>query len=205
MIPNWNRAMENASGKYIKILPADDIIYPECLEKQYKILNGDIDHTISMVCCRRNVITDAGKVLFSRGFSSRETSISGFAAINKNIRSGGNIIGEGGAVMFRREIIEKTGNFNSDIFYVLDLDLWYKILLHGNLHVLPSVLSAFRVSAVSASVAVVDKQYDDVSRFIRKIYSQKHYKVSALNCKIGIFKAYVLTMAKKILYKYIVR
>lgn len=205
LIPNWNKAIENAQGEYIKILPADDFIYPECLQLQCAVLDKDIDHKISMVCARRNIINDSGKVLFNRGFSKYELEISGFEAINKNVRSGGNIIGEGGAVLFRKEIIKKTGLFNSTIFYVLDLDLWYKILLHGNLHVLPQVLSAFRVSGSSASVQVVKKQREDLSNFIKKIYANKEYKVSWLNCKLGLIKAFILTEAKKILYKYIIK
>src|SRR6476660_8884800 len=41
LIPNWNMAMSKASGEYIKILPADDLIYPQCLEWQVAILNND--------------------------------------------------------------------------------------------------------------------------------------------------------------------
>lgn len=205
LIPNWNKAIENANGKYIKILPADDFIYQNCLSAQCEILDKDTDERISMVCSRRNIINDLGKILFNRGFSKKEIQISGFEAINKNIRSGGNIIGEGGAVMFRKEIIKKTGPFNSNIFYVLDLDLWYKILLYGDLYCLPEVYSAFRVSINSASVQVVKKQREDVSNFIRKIYKNKEYKVSWLNCKIGLLKAVVLTEAKKMLYKYLIK
>lgn len=205
MIPNWNKAMEHATGKYIKILPADDFIYPGCLEKQVKILEADTNEKIAMVGGRRNIIDDNGKILFNRGFSKSECEVSGFAAINKNARSGGNIIGEGGAIMFRKSILAKTGNFNSDIFYVLDLDLWYKILLHGNYHALPDVVSAFRVSKGSASVNVVKKQREDVSKFINKIYLNKEYQLSWLSCKIGLFKAFALTEAKKILYKYVLK
>lgn len=201
LIPNWNKALENAKGKYIKILPADDFIYQGCLLKQSEILDKDINEEISMVCSRRNIIDNSGKILFNRGFTKKELVVSGVEAINKNIRSGGNIIGEGGAIMFRKNIISKTGEFNSTIFYVLDLDLWYKILLNGNLYALPDVLSAFRISASSASVNVIDKQYQDVKSFINLIYSKKNYKVTFINSKIGIFKAYVLTKAKKILYK----
>ena len=122
-----------------------------------------------------------------------------------NIRSGGNIIGEGGAIMFRKNILIKTGNFNSDIFYVLDLDLWYKILLHGDLYCIPQIFSAFRVSNSSASVQVVKKQRQDVSNFIKKIYENKEYKVSWLNYKIGTLKAFLLSEAKKILYKYVIK
>lgn len=205
LIPNWNKAIENSKGRYIKILPADDFIYPGCLEKQVEILNNDTAEKISIVCGSRNIINDKGKVLFTRGFSKHALQVNGISAINKNIRSGGNIIGEGGALLFRKSIIEKTGFFNSDIFYVLDLDLWYKMLLHGDLYVLPHILSSFRVSAKSASVVVVNQQYADVSGFIKKTYLNKEYKIAWINYKIGTFKAFVLTMAKKVLYKYILR
>ena len=205
MIPNWNKAMEHATGKYIKILPADDFIYPACLEKQVKIMDADTKEKIAMVGGRRNIIDDTGKILFNRGFSKSECEVSGFAAINKNVRSGGNIIGEGGAVMFRKSILTKTGNFNSDIFYVLDLDLWYKILIHGNYHALPDIVSSFRVSKSSASVNVVKKQREDMTNFINKIYLNKEYQLSWLSRKIGLFKSFALTQAKKILYKYVLK
>lgn len=205
MIPNWNKAMEHATGKYIKILPADDFIYPGCLEKQVKIMEADTHEKIAMVGGRRNIIDETGKILFNRGFTKTECEVSGFAAINKNVRSGGNIIGEGGALIFRKNILQKTGNFNSDIFYVLDLDLWYKILLHGNYYALPDIVSSFRVSKSSASVNVVKKQREDLSNFINKIYLNKEYQLSWLSRKIGLFKAFALTEAKKILYKYILK
>jgi glycosyltransferase involved in cell wall biosynthesis len=205
LIPNWNKALENARGKYIKILPADDLIYQGCLLKQSEILDNDVNEEIAMVCARRNIIDNKGKILFNRGFTKKEQIFSGIQAINKNIRSGGNIIGEGGAIMFRKSIIAKTGVFNSSIFYVLDLDLWFKILLHGNLYALPLVLSAFRVSGNSASVHVVNKQHQDNSNFIKKIYADKTYKLSFYSYIIGIIKSYILTQAKKILYKYVLK
>lgn len=205
LISNWNKAIENAQGKYIKILPADDLIYPNCLQKQCDVLDADIAEEISMVSSRRNIINNKGKVLFNRGFSKTTEVVSGFEAINRNVRSGGNIIGEGGAIMFRKKIIEKTGLFNSPIFYVLDIDLWYKILLHGKLHALPDVLSAFRVSNSSASVKVINQQKDDVFNFTKSIYQQKQYQVSWFSYATGLAKALALTQAKKILYKYVIK
>lgn len=205
LIPNWNKALENANGKYIKILPADDFIYPECLKLQSEILDADTNEEISMVCGRRNIIDNKGKILFNRGFTKSKIILQGTEAINKNIRSGGNIIGEGGAVMFRKNIIQKTGVFTSKIFYVLDLDLWFKILLHGKLYALPNIVSAFRVSGSSASVNVVDKQHKDNTDFMKLIYSDKTYQLSFYSYCVGIIKSYILTQAKKILYKYILK
>lgn len=205
LIPNWNKALENANGKYIKILPADDFIYPDCLKKQSEILDNDIDEGISMVCARRNIIDEHGRILFNRGYTKKNKLVNGIKAINTNVRSGGNILGEGGAIMFRKSIIKKTGNFNSSIFYVLDLDLWLKILLHGNLYAFGDVLSAFRISKNSASVQVIKKQHIDNVSFIKKIYSQPEYHLSKYSYFIGIFKSFLLTNAKKVLYKYILK
>ena len=205
LIPNWNKAIEMATGLYIKILPADDFIYPGCLKKQCSILDADLEEKISMVCARRNIVDTSGKILFNRGVSKKNCLISGIKAINKNTRSGGNIIGEAGAVMFRKRIIEKTGLFNSDIFYVLDLDLWYKILLFGNLYVFSDILSAFRVSGSSASVKIINNQHRDNVKFIKKIYTDRSYKLSLYSYYVGILKSFFLTLAKKILYKYILK
>jgi glycosyltransferase involved in cell wall biosynthesis len=205
MVPNWNRSMELASGIYIKVLPADDFIYPGCLKKQVEILEKDKEKKISLVSGRRNIINEKGKVILNRGFSRNSKLVSGFDAINKNVRSGGNIIGEGGAVMFRKELLIKTGVFRSDIFYVLDIDLWYRMLLHGSLYTLPDTVSSFRVSRRSESVHVVDKQRKDLSDFINKIYLNKEYQLSWLSYKIGLIKSFLLTKAKKLLYRFVVK
>lgn len=205
LIANWNKAIECAQGDYIKILPADDFLYPECLQLQCSILDKDTKHNISIVSARRNIISESGKVLFSRGFSKKEGMVSGFKAINQNVRSGGNIIGEAGSLMFRRELLKKTELFNSDIFYTLDLDLWYKLLLQGNLYVIAEILSAFRISNDSASVKIIKQQQEDISNFIKKIYVNKEYKVSWLNYKIGLLKTIFLTEAKKVLYKHVIK
>lgn len=204
MIPNWNKAIEHSKGTYIKILPADDLLMPECLKLQVEVLENDPSQQISLVCGTRNIIDKKGRIIFTRGFAKKKAILSGEKAINKVIRSGGNIIGEGGAVLFRKEILKKTGVFNSPIFYVLDLDLWFKILLHGNLCVLPEVVCAFRISGSSASVKVVKKQKEDYFNFIKKIYNAKEYKLSLFNYRAGLFFTFVLTEAKKLIYRFVV-
>ncbi|MEI6021449.1 MAG: glycosyltransferase [Bacteroidota bacterium] len=204
MIPNWNKALTYATGTYIKILPADDLLYPQCLALQSSVLEKDQDKKVALVCSSRHIINDAGKVLFTRKFALSARELSNTKAFNTVIRAGGNIVGEGGAVMFRREILEKTGPFNSDIFYLLDLDQWFKILLHGHLYVLPEVLSAFRVSSSSASVLVANKQKDDYFAFIRKIYHAKEYQLSWFSYEVGLIKTYIFTQIKKLIYKFVV-
>lgn len=205
MIPNWNMVLTKAQGEYVKILPADDVIYPSILEKEVGILEQDKQKKIAVVTVKKHIIDEKSKVLLSRGFASRTLQISGTAAINKNVRSGGNIIGEGGSLLFRRELIHKVGPFNSELFYVLDLDQWYKLLLHGDLYYINETLCAFRVSASSGSTQAQTKQNDDLRRFNRLVYSKKEYKVSYYSYLVGLITAALLTVAKKILYKFIIK
>ena len=205
LIPNWNKALSLATGEYIKILPDDDLIYPECLKLQAEILDRDVKKEVALVCGRKFIINNKGKILFSRGYSKQKEIVSGFDAINKTIRSGGNIIGEGGAVMFRREIMQKAGIIDSDIFYVLDLDYWFKILLHGKLYSIPDIVSAFRVSEISQSTIIKDKQQTDCINFIKKIYNNPKYKLSWINYRLGIINAVISTYGKKLIYRFFIR
>jgi len=204
MVPNWNRCIAYASGEYIKLLPADDFLYPGCLRSETDVLTKDKQKKISLVTARKNIINSRGKVLFSRGYAKREVQVDGCAAINRIIRKGGgNLIGEAGVVMFRKEILLKTGPFNSELFYVLDIDLWFKMLTHGDLYVLPGVLGSFRISESSASITVVDTQKRDIVAFMGKIYGNKEFGLKRMNYKLGLLNVNILTFVKKILYKII--
>lgn len=205
MLGNWNRALTLATGEYIKLLPADDVLFPGSLKAQVKILDEDTDQSIALVTGRRNVIDANGKFLFSRGYSSKTIEENGFKAINKVIRMGNNPIGEPGSVMFRRSILPKAGNFDPDIFYVMDLNMWLKMLLHGNLYSSKDTVCSFRISPVSESTRIVDTQRRDFDNFIRKIYTNKQYQLKTSNYRIGLFNSYVSSQLKKVVYKFVLK
>jgi len=205
LIPNWNRAFSLAQGKYIKILPADDVLYPEALNTQVKILENDLTEQIALVASGRHIINESGKVLMTRRLSHRHLNIDGTNAINRVIRSGGNGIGEGGSVLFRKSLMEQTGPFNSNIFYVLDLDQWFKFLTRGRLVYLPEVCAAFRVSSDSASVQMAEQQRRDYLQFIRLVYREKSFGLRTSNYYLGTVKTILFTQLKKLLYRFVIR
>lgn len=205
MLANWNRVVTLTSGEYIKVLPADDFLYPGCLQAQCDALDADKDKTIALVCGRKKVINDAGKTLFTRGYSKKAGRVNGIKAINNTIRSGGNIIGEPGVVMFRKSILEKSGPFDASIYYVMDLFMWFKMLVHGDLYVVPDVVCAFRISTVSESIKIVDKQKTDVDNFIKKIYADKRYGLTTYNYQLGLINSFASAIAKKAIYKTVLK
>jgi hypothetical protein len=175
------------------------------LKLQTEVLDADHENSISLVCGRKNVVDENGKILFSRGYSRRRMQVKGTVAINKNVRSGGNIIGEVGVVMFRKEILNKTGLFDATIYYAIDLDLWYRMLKFGDLYVLPEVVCIFRVSSASESPKIINQQRKDLHDFIKKVDGIREYKLSRYSYVIGMLAVVIMTMAKKIMYRFLVK
>lgn len=205
LLGNWNKILSLATGEYVKMLPADDAIYPDCLQLQVEVLEADREKKISLVCGRKNIVDKDGKVLFNRGFAKKRMEVSSKDAVNKNVRSGGNIIGEPGVVLFRKEVLAKTGYYDGSIYYVTDLNLWFRILLHGNLYVLPNPVCIFRISNESESTKIMSQQKKDMQNFIKKIYSEKAYGLSRYSYVIGMAAVEALSLAKKLVYRFFLK
>jgi glycosyltransferase involved in cell wall biosynthesis len=202
MLGNWNKILTYTNGEYIKMLPADDYLSVNCLASQSKILDNDTQKKIALVSGRKNIVDSKGKIYFNRGLTNSDMQMSGFDAINKTVRSGGNTLGEPGSVMFRKDILAKAGSFDDGIYYVMDVNMWFKMLLHGDLYFLKEVVCSFRVSGVSESIKLIDTQKRDVNAFFTKIYLDKSYKLSWFNYKVGLFNSFVSAVLKKLVYKF---
>jgi len=198
---NWNKALEEAKFEYIKILPADDVLYPDCVEKQVKILQDKKNDNVVIVNAFSDIIDHKGKRLFKRNTSGWNGVTSGKAAIKSNVRKGTNIIGEPGLVLFRKETALKVGGFNDEFGYAIDIDYWVRLLLHGNLYTIPETLSAFRVSNNSWSAKIRKKQANDFKGFINKLYNDGRYQVSSLDKIMGTVMVKINEISRRIFYK----
>jgi len=174
---NWNRALAESSGSYVKLVCADDSLYPDCLARQVATLER-ADRNVVMTCCSRDIIDESGKKIFSRGYGRGSGLISGREAIRQVVRSGTNILGEVSAVLFRRDVIRQAGQFDQSLPYVIDVDLWVRILRHGALVVTPEALCTYRVSRSSWSVAVAASQSDNFCQLIARIADEYQVPLS---------------------------
>ena len=136
---NLNRCLELASGKYIKILLADDFLEPTCLEKSVQALD---DHpNAAMLTCARLITDQQFRPLTVAAYSKKSAVIIGRKAI-KNCFFKGNLIGEPTAVIFRKEFIRR--GFNLKYKQVIDLEMWFYLLEQGDLVFLSEILCRFR-------------------------------------------------------------
>ncbi len=136
---NLNRCMEYARGAYIKFLMADDMLLPGCLEQMAARL--DANKSATLVTCGRQIIDEHGRKLATRRYSSTDVVVPGKQAISECL-FGSNYIGEPTAVMFRKCDVE--GEFREDLPQLLDMDMWFRLLEHGDLHYMGEPLCAIR-------------------------------------------------------------
>ena len=168
----WNRLLQEARGRFVKLLCCDDLIYPTCLERQAAILERPDQATVALVTGPRDIIDDAGAVIVRRRGMTQAGRVEGQTMIRRVVASGRNWIGEPLSVMFRREVAASVGGFDASEPYCIDIDLWCRLLSKGDLWVVPETVGAFRVSRSSWSFRLAGKQSAQDRAFFARIRDQ---------------------------------
>lgn len=200
---NWNRCLDEARGTYIKLLPHDDLLHPECLQRQAQVLDDDRDRRIALVCSARDVIGPQGRVLLhARGFpGAPRGALSRPDVVRHCIRRGTNLIGEPGAVMFRRDLSQRVGGFDMRHPYVIDLDYWLRLLQHGQAWYDPQPLASFRVWGGSWSVAIGRRQAADFRGLMRDVEAQGPVSSTAFDRACGRVTPTLNGLARQLFYR----
>ena len=198
---NWNKAMGEARGRFIKILPGDDILYPRCLERQTAAFGDRSAGDIALVSCARDIINERGRIMMRRAFPGKEGSVPGREAVRKSVRAGTNLIGEPAAVLMRADLIARTGLFSAVNLYVIDLDYWARLLLHGRLAVIPEPLCGFRVSRAAASTRIRTTQSRDFRDFLRRLGEDRRFGLTAGDLRRGRIRASVNAWMRRLIYR----
>lgn len=201
---NWNRCLELAQGKYFKLLPHDDLLAADCLEKQVSVLEADNVGEIAFVFGSRQIIDPQGRVLMTRGLPRAKSGrIERLGLIKRCVRAGANLIGEPGNGLFRRELIQTVGFYDATHPYLVDLDYWFRILLNGDAYYINKQTSSFRISPGSWSVAIGSKQYQDFRGFVDKFHADARFRITRPDRMIGLAKARLNTVARALIYHYL--
>ncbi len=203
---NWNRCLNEARGRYFKLMPMDDLLTPDCLEKQVRVLEQDIEQRIALVFCARSIIDAEGHVFMKRAYPRKKPgSISGMTLIRQCLQRGTNLIGEPAAVMLRRSLASEVGLFDAGVPYVIDLDYWFRLLLRGDGYYLPEILASFRVSHGSWSVRIGTKQISEFRRFIAKIAQNPVFQIRTIDVIAGNAMAYLNAFLRLLIYRFVIK
>ncbi len=203
---NWNRCLAEARGTYFKLLPQDDLLYPQSLERQAAILDSDFCNRIALVFGVRNIINHAGHVITRRSYPNGcNGTLAAHELIRRCIRYGTNLIGEPGGVLFRKSTAEIVGKFDGSIPYVIDLDYWIRLLSYGDGYYLNDPVSAFRVSSSSWSVEIGSRQSKQFISFIEKCRRQFGIRLKLTDIVLGMIVARINNLLRLIFYRFFVK
>ncbi len=199
---NWNQAISNVRGKYVKLVCADDLLLPGCLEKQVAVFDDPCNKGVSLVSCQRTIIDADGKTLIKRvnfmeGGRSRTPDV-----VRKMVRMGTNIIGEPVCGLYPAELIAKTRGYSAIVPYTTDLEFWMQLLRHGELYVIDDPLCAFRISSLSWSSRIGELRYQQFIEFMMQAAADERNEVTELDLFIGKINCAIQSMTSLMGFKF---
>ncbi len=155
---NHNKCLELARGRCIQFVHGDDWLLPGALQA----LAGCFDDpTVGMAFAPRRVISDDPK--FKRRYGTVHTHFRklrehnyGPSLVTQMVLRGanGNWIGEPTCVMFRHRLALDTGGFRNDIYQLVDLDLWLRLMLRCAVRFVPQELSVRSHTAATETTQI---------------------------------------------------
>ena len=185
---NWRAAVQLCRAPLVKLLCADDLLRPQCLEHEVRPMEADPG--LAVVAARRDMVDERGRVLaHDRGLVGLTGVRSSIEVARRVVRSGANPIGEPGGVLFRRAHYFAVGGWRPDHRFVMDLDLWIRLLQQGEFLGLPETLAAFRIGQESLSAEHESTIYAEQKAYIEELGATPHLQVRASDMLIGRMRA----------------
>jgi glycosyltransferase involved in cell wall biosynthesis len=199
-VSNFNRATAECRGELVKLVCADDTLAPDCVEVEVQALR---DHpSATMVAARRDIVDEHGRqMLKGRGLAGMEGLVDGAEAIARCVRAGTNVIGDPATVLMRRSALEGLeGPWSHTWPYVVDLDLWFRLLHDGDLAAVPRTLSHFRVHRSGWSAALRSSQAKQARALFAREAERPGSRVTRGDRLLGGVRAQVLQYGRQALY-----
>jgi len=176
MIPNWNRCIDLALGKYICILHSDDYIEPQLLAMESSLLERD--PRIGMVYSAHYLaheLTTRRKTVTPH----RDSRVFDGEVQFKSLISRGNYIAFSG-VLVRKSCYQDVGPFNTGLPYSSDLEMWLRICLKYSVGYLNVPLVTYRFHggmdsfSFFASSESVDQEWKAIQTAVSQAQQLEH-------------------------------
>lgn len=149
---NHNRCIELARGRLIQFVHADDWLLPGALQRLARCFDNP---AVGMAFALRRIMQDDIPWQWRlvkephKFFRTLREHNEGPSLVAELILVGGaaNWIGEPTSVMFRRQLALAVGGLREDIYQLVDLDFWFRLMLRSEVCFIPHEL-AVRVQSV---------------------------------------------------------
>lgn len=197
---NWRETVRLCRARLIKLVCADDLLHPRCLE--YQVGPMEADPGLAVVAARRHMIDERSRVLVPRRGLSGLTGVRSSVEVARHVvRNGANPIGEPGGVLFRREHYFAVGGWRPERRFVMDLDLWIRLLQYGEFLGLPETLAAFRIGHESLSADNEATIYAEQKAYIEELGATPHLQVRRTDLQVGRMRAPLGRLRRRTLFR----
>ncbi len=178
MSGNWNRCLSKCSGEFIKLICADDVLAPDCLEKEVRALQENPTAVLAESDTKLFDLNGKPKGFYKRYKTSGLTDGKEIARAGLFVK---NYFGAPLANTFRHDILKKAGGFDPWYTYILDYDFWVKLACMGDVYIIHEPLNYFRVrnDSNTGEVMTGDKSKDYVNEHIHLL--KKYQKELSLS------------------------
>jgi glycosyltransferase involved in cell wall biosynthesis len=140
-VNNFNECLRHASGEYIKILSADDLLLPTCIERSVEILNRYPE--VVLIGSARTLVDSYLRPIKIMSYADKFDIVGGFSVVRRCLINGVNFIGEPTAVVFRRQYAAR--GFDAAYKQLVDLEMWFHLLEHGKFAYVNEPLCSVRI------------------------------------------------------------
>jgi len=202
---NWNHTVHQSNGEYIKFVFQDDILEDNCVEKMLYYIT---ENNLMAVCSKRSIIDKDGNPVTSGnwyiGCSDLQKSFLNlefktfFIFQKKHLKSlkpytiTANIFGEPIAFIFKKQIFNKVGYFNTHYKQILDIEHAYRILKKYPIGIIEEKLFRFRLHE-NQTTSQNKRKYDlnkEDQLFERFIFQNFYRYLSYITVKIYLRRNY---------------
>lgn len=150
LVPALNYGISQARAPLIARMDADDIAFPERLEKQADAMEAN--QKIGVLGTHILAIDAGGRPVRTFTPPVDHASLDASHIENRDPRIWHP------STMIRRNLLQDLGGYRPDYPYCEDLDLWLRMAEHAELAHLPEVLLQYRLHLDSVSVTKADQQ-----------------------------------------------
>lgn len=197
---NFNRAVQQSRGQYVKLICADDTIEPDCIAAQVGVM--DANPGVVLVSVRTDFIDDVGDVLRPakglRGIVGRQSAQ---RTVRRVVRSGTNPIGPPVAALFRRADFDRCGGFHGELLFPMELDLWVRLIRHGDFFGVPKTLASFRIGAGSMTALTSSRsQLAQQIEFARRLVDDPRWRISTADRLVGLVNTFDKQLRRNVLF-----
>ena len=179
---NWNNCVRHATGKYIKFLFQDDLLFPDCISEM--VAMAELDDAVGLVFSDRRILMDEANAAHVNWYKANgelnhkwanplETGIYPGKRILKDrnlfLVKPWNKLGEPSSILYRKKVFERTGLFDTQLIQFLDLEFSLRVLSKYRFGYLQKQLTGFRLHENQASSSFSKKDINERSILLRKL------------------------------------